>query len=73
MKPTSNNKSTLTPTQIVHLQERALTLWCGDRSVKDMTELENVMVTLRNAAPDVWQSVYSEIQLDMDLEAIQYE
>lgn len=73
MKPTSKNKSTLTPAQIVHLQERALTLWCGERTVKDMTELENVMVQLRNEAPDVWQSVYSEIQLDIDLEGMQYE
>ena len=70
MKPTNKK---LTPAQVVHLQERALALWSGDRSTKAMVELETVMVALRDASPDAWQSVYSEIQLDMDLEGMQYE
>lgn len=73
MKTIKQGAGGLTPAKVVHLQERAMELWCGSRTVKDMTELENVMVQLRNEAPDVWQSVYSEIQLDIDLEGMQYE
>lgn len=66
-------KTTPTAPALIRLQEHILDLWHGDRSQKAMVELEECMVTLRTHDPAAWKRVFDEIQLDMDLEAMQYE
>lgn len=72
-KNTKKKADGLTPAELAYMQERAMELWHGERSSKAMTELEDIMVELREHHPSTWKRLFDEIQLDMDLEAMQYD